>query len=1048
MITRSRGAHQSPREHGTKVNQISCLIRKKKDKQEAIAVKSICLALLIVPACSPRSGPGLSDKPTSSTTQALLTAGPTSARVSLSLWGDSPEGLAVFAALDGTDVLSRFRGDGFWVPDSVNDWQPRYMALSNSPESISTRSMKLDVLGVLADGEVIHEEYPWQSGFPAWNSLGSPSGIRITGQPALAGWGQNTASDPDRLFVFARGEDSNGYLLDRTGTAWSTSWVSLGGPLADSPAVISWGPGTLHVVAVGSGGDLLIKAGGSGDWIPSQTQWVSLGTPGAAKFVGRPAMVASQSGRLDIFARGDDNNLYLKSYYNAAPAHWVPAQGFLSIGPAVSDPVATTWGPESFHVAVLQPDGTLGLKAYGSGTWTPSQSGWVSLGAPSSGILGQPAMVAPRPNGPTTQTLDIAVFGGDRAVYLKRWKNGGWLPSQGGWDTASLPAVAGFDDQPFWSNPTMTAEYILTTANGSSGYSSRLLFPLTSMQSVTDARTEHTFVAGSDWTYDSVQNRLTFLPGSLAPHWMNQTGQIDLHDLQIAVTYRHQVKVRPPLATSGAENLSRTLNKLRNGQPLRMILFGDSISAGFQASGVVGFPPYQASWGELLARRLNSVYGSAIAFENPALAGAATDWGLAHIDQNVSSHAPDLVILAFGMNDASGVVAPGDFKTNIQAMVSSVRAAGPAEIILVSPILPIPGNGVISNTTLGYRKQYRDALRDVASSQHTALVDMTALHQWLVGWPDSAATLPVEQPPTEQPKTFLDTMGTNVNHPSDWLVRWYAEELGLLLVPPAAKVVEDTAIGNGDGQISYSGAWSTAGSVHYSLGTDTGAYALVKFTGTQIVVHGGRNVDRGIAEYAICDANGASCGQATLVDAYASSLQIDQVSWISPSLSSGAHTLRIRATNSKNAASSAFIVDVDRVVVSQNPVTVNDDDSGPLDDQITYSGTWSTAGSVHYDIGTTTTDYLLLRFTGNQVVVDSAKNVDRGIAAYSMCDASGNNCGPETLVDRYAPTLQTGVPWASPILSAGPQTLKIRATHTKSSASSGYIVDIDSVVVN
>jgi lysophospholipase L1-like esterase len=502
--------------------------------------------------------------------------------------------------------------------------------------------------------------------------------------------------------------------------------------------------------------------------------------------------------------------------------------------------------------------------------------------------------------------------------------------------------------------------------------------------------------------------------------------------------------MRPPLATSGAANLSRTLNKLRNGQPLRMILFGDSISAGFQASGVLGFPPYQASWGELLARRLNSAYGSAIAFENPALAGAATDWGLANIDQNVSSHAPDLVILAFGMNDASGIVAVGDFKTNIQMMVASVRAAGPAEIILVSPILPVPNDGVIPNmtTTLSYRAPYRDALRDVAASQQTALVDMTALHQWLIGWPDSAAS------PTEQPKTFLDTMGTNVNHPGDWLIRWYAEELGLLLVPPAAKVIEDTAIGNADGQISYSGAWSTAGSVHYSLGTDTGAYALVKFTGTHIVVHGGRNVDRGIAEYAICDANGASCASATLVDAYASSLQVDQVSWISPSLSPGAHSLRIRATHSKNAASSGFIVDVDRVVVSQNPVTVNDDDSGSLDDQITYSGTWSTAGSVHYNNGTTATDYLLLRFTGNQVVVYSGGNVDRGIAAYSICDASGNNCGPETFVDRYSPTLQIGVPWASPILSAGPQTLKIRATGTKSSASSGKIVDIDSVVVN
>jgi hypothetical protein len=52
---------------------------------------------------------------------------------------------------------------------------------------------------------------------------------------------------------------------------------------------------------------------------------------------------------------------------------------------------------------------------------------------------------------------------------------------------------------------------------------------------------------------------------------------------------------------------------------------------------------------------------------------------------------------------------------------------------------------------------------------------------------------------------------------------------------------------------------------------------LIRFTGSQLVITGGKNRDRGVAAYAVCAANGEGCGDETNVDAYAASLEVKQV---------------------------------------------------------------------------------------------------------------------------------------------------------------------------
>lgn len=54
----------------------------------------------------------------------------------------------------------------------------------------------------------------------------------------------------------------------------------------------------------------------------------------------------------------------------------------------------------------------------------------------------------------------------------------------------------------------------------------------------------------------------------------------------------------------------------------------------------------------MVASSLEDKYASKIECVNTSLGGANTEWGLENVEKNVISHAPDLVVIAFGMNDA------------------------------------------------------------------------------------------------------------------------------------------------------------------------------------------------------------------------------------------------------------------------------------------------------------------------------------------------------------------------------------------------------------
>ncbi|WP_234122055.1 Ig-like domain-containing protein [Clostridium hydrogenum] len=130
--------------------------------------------------------------------------------------------------------------------------------------------------------------------------------------------------------------------------------------------------------------------------------------------------------------------------------------------------------------------------------------------------------------------------------------------------------------------------------------------------------------------------------------------------------------------------------------------------------------------------------------------------------------------------------------------------------------------------------------------------------------------------------------------------------------------VNDNVIGTNNNQFNYSNSWSYYSSqdgaysndTHYSNTADS--YCKFKFDGNRIKLYGACAPDAGIAGISI---DGSA---ETNVDLYSSIRKDNALIYTSKLLPPGSHTVSVRVTGNKNAASSATFVSIDRAVAVQN----------------------------------------------------------------------------------------------------------------------------------
>ena len=230
------------------------------------------------------------------------------------------------------------------------------------------------------------------------------------------------------------------------------------------------------------------------------------------------------------------------------------------------------------------------------------------------------------------------------------------------------------------------------------------------------------------------------------------------HDLQVQVSYWHKTDLWKDPYKQQPERLKRVLAKLRAKQPIKLVALGDSITQGFNASGFEPAlaEPYQPCYPQLVANTLQKRFGSKVTLVNFGAAGAEAGWGIEMVPK-VTAEKPDLVLLAFGMNDGGG------YDKKMPKMRDDVIAANPeADIVMVSPMTMNPlfagADGFV------WKAKFLGEL----VKENMALADVTT--PWIE---------------VLKKKNFSDISGNNVNHPNDFGHRLYAHViLDLLPVTP------------------------------------------------------------------------------------------------------------------------------------------------------------------------------------------------------------------------------------------------------------------------
>lgn len=341
--------------------------------------------------------------------------------------------------------------------------------------------------------------------------------------------------------------------------------------------------------------------------------------------------------------------------------------------------------------------------------------------------------------------------------------------------------------EPVWKGDTVRGESVLFIRNLATGETkASLLFPAQKVLKITNSAGDITYEEGRDYHWKPGSREIT-LPENTRIVWKFPTqmrrpansqrhklthrdghgeiffgGQLEYHDLQTCITYTHAPvdwsKITPVF---DAKSLPRTIKKLQKHDTTSIVLLGDSISTGCNASGWAGGAPFQPAFFGLLQENLQHHYQNRIALTNLSVGGKDTKWALTQVDEVVKAD-PDLVIIAFGMNDSAGRSAE-EFKANTKALIEQIQKKQPrAEFILVAPML---GNRDWIRLKHELFPQYRDALAELAT-RGVALADMTSL------WTEFF-----------KHKQDWDLTGNGVNHPNDFGHRVYAQVLSTLLIP-------------------------------------------------------------------------------------------------------------------------------------------------------------------------------------------------------------------------------------------------------------------------
>lgn len=339
---------------------------------------------------------------------------------------------------------------------------------------------------------------------------------------------------------------------------------------------------------------------------------------------------------------------------------------------------------------------------------------------------------------------------------------------------------------PFWVGPQMDGESALfVKAADDQPATASLLFIPTKIIKVTNNQENRVFEQGKDFLWTPGTRKLTLTPNSRIPFmtvselhpaqgtptafqeavggktamYIDRKGST-LQGMQVVVTYDHSETWAGYIPPAGDPHLARTIAKLQAGKPIKLVVLGDSISAGAAASGYFHGPPFQPPYAELVPKALEKLYGNTVTLKNLSVGGKRSEWGI-EMAPAVAAEKPDLVIVAFGANDATFGVPAATYARNIRNIIETIKQKAPeTDFLLIATMLANPEWGSAKPLLC---IQYRDALARMVRPG-IAMADMTSLWAQLL-----------------ERKKFVDLSGNGINHPNDFGYRVYAQVIVQML---------------------------------------------------------------------------------------------------------------------------------------------------------------------------------------------------------------------------------------------------------------------------
>ena len=287
------------------------------------------------------------------------------------------------------------------MPDHL-DFGGQAIGVTSPPRSVtlkSTGSGTLTISNIATSGDYSEtDNCPRQP-----NGMGQFASctIQVTFTPTATG------TRPGSLTVSDNAGTQSTSLIG-TGVALS-SWSSIAANMTSAPAVASWAPGRLDVFARGQDNALYhtYTTNGGQTWV----YWQRI----PANMTSAPTAVSWGTDRIDVFARGTDNALYHTYTIDGGTTwvYWTRINANMSSAPAVA-----SWGPNRLDVFARGQDLALyhTYSTNGGTTWIY----WERLGA---SMTSDPAAVS----APGSNRIDVFARGNDNAVYRRTYDTvNGW----------------------------------------------------------------------------------------------------------------------------------------------------------------------------------------------------------------------------------------------------------------------------------------------------------------------------------------------------------------------------------------------------------------------------------------------------------------------------------------------------------------------------------------------------------------------------------------------------------------------------------------------